>query len=142
MKRLTLMLLVLCMPALAMAYGQGKGGDPGKGNPDQGVYGCATATQASDGRTNNPHCGPVGPGEADLSCFFDGITLYYVNAGPNDATDLQITDGNGIVVYSQTVLGANATGTFTITWPYASPYTLESAQSDPNPDNNSCSPSA
>ena len=142
MRRITLFLCVLCIPALALAYGQGKGGDSGKGNPDQGVYGCATATQASDGRTNNPHCGPLAPGEADLSCTFNGTTLYFSNAGPDDAVDFQIKDSDGNTVFSETVVGVNTTGTFVATYPYSSTYTVTSAETDPNPANNTCSVSA
>jgi len=40
----------------AFASGQGKGKDPGKGNEDHGKKGCETATEASEGKTKNPHC--------------------------------------------------------------------------------------
>lgn len=50
--------------------GQGNGNDNGKGKPGHGAQGCETATAASEGKTNNPHCDDDGDGvpNADDNC--------------------------------------------------------------------------
>jgi len=40
----------------AFGSGQGKGNDEDKGKEGHGQQGCETATEASDGKTKNPHC--------------------------------------------------------------------------------------
>ena len=40
----------------AFASGQGKGNDKEQGKPGHGEKGCETASAASQGKTNNPHC--------------------------------------------------------------------------------------
>ncbi len=49
-------LLLGSMGSDVFASGQEKGNDKDKGNEDHGKKGCETATEASQGKTKNPHC--------------------------------------------------------------------------------------
>jgi len=63
----------------AFASGQGKGGDEGKGKGGHGQEGCEKATEASQGKTKNPHCEEnnrveclcVGRGQVNLGICID-----------------------------------------------------------------------
>ncbi len=49
-------LLLGSMGSDVFASGQEKGNDGGEGKVDHGKNGCETATEASQGKTKNPHC--------------------------------------------------------------------------------------
>jgi len=70
----------------AFASGQGKGNDDGQGKPGHGEEGCETASAASQGKTNNPHCD-------DDS---DGITNANDNCPATPNPDQLDSDGDGI----------------------------------------------
>jgi len=84
----------------AFAAGQGKGDDNGKGKDGHGQKGCETASEASQGKTNNPHCEDAdGDGifDADDNCpgTSNADQADFDGDGTGDACDADI-DGDGV----------------------------------------------
>jgi len=75
----------------AFAAGQGKGDDNGKGKDGHGQKGCETASEASQGKTNNPHCEDE-PTDTDG----DGIIDADDNCPGTSNADQADFDGDGI----------------------------------------------